>query len=369
MSRGLRVGIFVLTGLLLLGAASFLIGDNRKVWDRKVTYQTAFQNVQGLKGGSPIRMGGLDIGTVITVKHGEASDDARVYVTLSVLKSESLRIRKDTKARVSAKGLLGDKMVELTVGQSTDVAKEGDTLESEEPSDLLARADEIATRAKVVMERLDPLAKELGDPRLHENIRGITSNVNEILDTVAHKDSAVHRMFYDPDQAQKVSNTLGHIERSTAEAQGILSDVHKTTTHVRTGDGLAHRLLYDEKLAKDAVGTVDEVHKSLVAVREGNGVAHTVLYGDEHSQSMIVNLAAMASDLRSIVSGIRQGKGTIGGLLVDPSIYEDLKSAVGNIERNQVLRALVRYSIRQDDSKPTVDVKPTGDVKPQASAK
>jgi phospholipid/cholesterol/gamma-HCH transport system substrate-binding protein len=32
-------------------------------------------------------------------------------------------------------------------------------------------------------------------------------------------------------------------------------------------------------------------------------------------------------------------------------VYEDLKSAIGNVERNAVLRALVRYSIRADEQK------------------
>jgi phospholipid/cholesterol/gamma-HCH transport system substrate-binding protein len=50
----------------------------------------------------------------------------------------------------------------------------------------------------------------------------------------------------------------------------------------------------------------------------------------------------------------------LGALLVDPSLYEDLKSAVGNVERNQVLRALVRYSIRADESKPKIET-PRGD--------
>jgi phospholipid/cholesterol/gamma-HCH transport system substrate-binding protein len=67
------------------------------------------------------------------------------------------------------------------------------------------------------------------------------------------------------------------------------------------------------------------------------------------------NLSKMSDDLRSIVADMRAGKGTLGALLVDPSIYEDLKSAVGNVERNQVLRALVRYSIRADEQKPKVE--------------
>jgi phospholipid/cholesterol/gamma-HCH transport system substrate-binding protein len=73
---------------------------------------------------------------------------------------------------------------------------------------------------------------------------------------------------------------------------------------------------------------------------------------------MMSNLNDMSDDLRVIVGDIRQGKGTIGGLLVDPTIYEDIKAIVGNVERNQVLRALVRYSIRADERKPDVAVKP-----------
>ncbi len=49
---------------------------------------------------------------------------------------------------------------------------------------------------------------------------------------------------------------------------------------------------------------------------------------------------------------MKAGKGTIGALLVDPSVYEDIKALVGNVERNQVLRALVRYSIKQEDGTP-----------------
>ena len=65
------------------------------------------------------------------------------------------------------------------------------------------------------------------------------------------------------------------------------------------------------------------------------------------------NVNGMSDDLRQIVANMKAGKGTIGALLVDPSIYEDIKSVVGNVERNQVLRALVRYSIKADESPPT----------------
>jgi hypothetical protein len=62
------------------------------------------------------------------------------------------------------------------------------------------------------------------------------------------------------------------------------------------------------------------------------------------------NLNAASDDIRQITANLRAGKGTIGALLVDPSVYEDLKMVLGNVERNKALRALVRYSIRRDEA-------------------
>jgi phospholipid/cholesterol/gamma-HCH transport system substrate-binding protein len=95
-------------------------------------------------------------------------------------------------------------------------------------------------------------------------------------------------------------------------------------------------------------GAAEELQLTLKGVREGNGIAHSVIYGDEGSQALMQNLNAMSGDLRQIVADVRAGKGTLGALLVDPSVYEDLKMVLGNVERNKALRALVRYSIKRD---------------------
>jgi hypothetical protein len=50
--------------------------------------------------------------------------------------------------------------------------------------------------------------------------------------------------------------------------------------------------------------------------------------------------------------------------MVDPSVYEDLKMLLGNVQRNQALRALVRYSIQRDDGPAGVEV-----VDPEAAEK
>ena len=63
----------------------------------------------------------------------------------------------------------------------------------------------------------------------------------------------------------------------------------------------------------------------------------------------------MSEDLRRVVADMRSGKGTVGAMLVDPSLYDDLKSVVGNVERSAVLKALVRYSIGSEDKRKAVE--------------
>src|ERR1700689_835802 len=116
MTREIKVGIFVICGLITGMLAVFLIGTTRDLWEPQVSYMTAFRDVAGLKPGAPVRMGGLDIGTVTNVANGPDVQDTRIFVKMSITAKEAQRIRADTVARVVNKGLLGDKMVELSVG-------------------------------------------------------------------------------------------------------------------------------------------------------------------------------------------------------------------------------------------------------------
>ena len=152
--------------------------------------------------------------------------------------------------------------------------------------------------------------------------------------------------------ADRIDSILANTQSTTAQLDAMLGDLHDVTLHVRQGPGIAHALVYDGDLSANAAGSLAEVHKDLEQIRTGNGLVHALVYGDTDSQHLMTNVNAMSDDLRAIVSNMRNGKGTLGALLVDPSVYEDSRASLGNVERNQVLRALVRYSIKQDDQTP-----------------
>jgi len=368
-ARALKVGVFVLMALVLATVAVFTIGENRRVWDRKVEYHGAYDDIVGLRPGSVVRMGGLDVGTVAAVEHGKKADDNKVYVTLSVAREEAGRVRLATVATIEGKGLLGDKMVVLAYDPATadrlkkegknplDVLPADGWIQTAAPGDPIGDAQRAAQGARAAMENLQKATEGIADERFKEDLHGTMKALRDILEGVSLRDGVAHRLIYDPKEAERVDRILANLEATTANLAHVTSDVHDVTNHVKTGNGLAHALVYDEKLNEGLTGTLTEIHASLEAVRTKNGIAHSVVYGDDQTQKIMGNVNAMSDDLREIVANLKAGRGTMGALLVDPTVYEDIKSLVGNVERNQVLRALVRYSIKQNEEKPHAEVK------------
>ncbi len=358
MTKSIKVGVFVLAGLILCGIATFLIGDTEQLWNRKIDYVAPFGDVSGLKPGSPVRMGGVDVGRVETVAHAPDLGDRRIYVKFAVVKSESPRIRTDTKAQILNKGLLGDKMVDLSTDGKGEQLAPGGMVQTLEPLDFTSTLGVLANKADHAMTNVSETTDMLNDPKLYDDIKSSIEDLRLVLDGIARKDSAAHRFLMDPNEGAKIDRVLSNLEASSERLNTTLDAVRDVTDHVKSGPGLAHALVYDGDISKNAAGTIDEVHKDLEAIRTGNGLAHSLIYGDDNTNHVMANVNAMSDDLRAIVHDVRQGKGTLGALLVDPSVYEDIRALVGNVERNEVLRALVRYSIKADEAnKPAPSVK------------
>lgn len=360
--RSLKVGVFVLGAVILTTIIVFLIGDNRRVWDRKNSYHAKFKDVVGLRAGSPVRMGGVDVGSVSEVRHATDPSDPLIYVTVDVARSESDRVHRDTKARIVNKGLLGDKMVVLEGG--TGIPAHGDAFidSEEEPKDFGRTMDKfegIAAKADETMEAVRKTSEKLADPQLAEDLRGSVKSMRTILDGVANKNGTAHRLIFDEEEATRVDHILANLDATMANMNAVSANAKEISERAKAGPGLVHALVYDENLANGTTGTMVELNKSLAALRTSNGIGHALIYGDDSTQHVMGNVSKMSDDLREIVANVKAGRGTLGGLLVDPSVYEDIKSLVGNVERNQVLRALVRYSIKQnEEARPAVEVKP-----------
>lgn len=374
--REIVVGGFVMTGLLLTVIVIMMIGNERRAFDSKVAFKTSFTDVQGLKPGAPIRLSGIDIGTVTAVSHSNNPNDDRLYVQLEIVRSEAGRVREDSLAKIANKGLLGDKMLEVTPGTPGRAAlTSGSTIASDESGDLsnvMAKVGEMTVKAAAIMNNVEKMTSTLAQDSTRQDMQQSLHAVTVILNQVSTGDGYVGKLLHDPEEANRISRAMANLEQTTRKANETMDGVQMLLGRVNRGPGFAHDLVYSDQ-GSQMLGNFStlaaESTTTLKGIREGNGLARGVIYGDPEQQKIIANLTAMSGDLREITTGVKQGKGTIGGLLVDPSIYEDMKAILGNVERNDVLRALVRYSIKKDEKRPSVEIKSDGAPAPKSEPK
>ncbi|MCK6551711.1 hypothetical protein L6R52_38110, partial [Myxococcota bacterium] len=71
------------------------------------------------------------------------------------------------------------------------------------------------------------------------------------------------------------------------------------------------------------------------------------VHGDE-GRALVANLTEASDALRRVMADVDAGRGTIGGLVRDPSIYQDLKGTLGKLRRNTVLKSVIRSTIVRD---------------------
>jgi phospholipid/cholesterol/gamma-HCH transport system substrate-binding protein len=347
-----------------MAIVTFLIGDERGLFKSNQDYMVVFDDVEGLKRGSPVRMGGIDVGSVSGIRYSDDANDPRLYVVISVAEDEARRIRADSQASISPKGLLGDKMLTITVGTAEkEAVPAGGVIQTGEGSGLdrfIGKVDRLGDRAEKVMINLETTTNTLADENFRKDLQAAVKSLSGILKSLDEGDGYAARLVKDPAEAQRLSRTMENLEQTSSELQQTIQGVNRIIGRVNQGPGFAHDVIYGDTPTKSLAqfgDAAEEVALTLRGVREGNGLAHSLLYGGDETQDVMGNLTAMSSDLRQIVADVRAGKGTIGALLVDPSVYEDVKLLLGNVQRNRTLRALVRYSIKRDEKASGVEAR------------
>ena len=143
-STEIKVGIFVVVILFLFGAAVFTIGSHQKYFQRQYTLWASFSNISGLIVGAPVRLAGLTVGRVNTIRFPEDTGAKTITVELKINKAVQKRIRDDSIASIQTMGLLGDKYVEVSLGSPDHAVLQDEArIDSVDPIDLLAYAAKI----------------------------------------------------------------------------------------------------------------------------------------------------------------------------------------------------------------------------------
>lgn len=364
-SRLVRVGTFLAVTLLVLAGVVFILGRSQSLFSNKSRLHTSFDNTGGLVAGAPVRLAGVDVGIVQSIHFDRNPRVKRVHVILGVESQYLDRIREDSVARLTSKGLLGDMLINITVG-SPDVPalKNGSTLRSQETeglTEIIESVQDAINEIRSLSGKVDERLRVVLTDELAHDVHRIAHSTAAVVEKVEKGDGLAHEVVYDPKMARNAGATLAEARRVVAETGGAIGRVDRLLGAVESGEGTLHSLIYKDdasKILAEAGRAAKELADVIAEIRGGHGLLHSLVY-EEDRTNLLQNLTAMSRILRKLAEETEQGKGTVGALLKDPSVYEDLKTILGNIKRNRLLRALVRYTIESDDLKDVGKIQPT----------
>lgn len=377
----MRVGVFVVLAVLLGGGFTFALGNQANMFSSKKSYHAVFEDVGGLRAGNVVRVAGVTVGTVDEVVF---LDDGRVDVRFEVVESAAALIRgrvgtdpdapnhdedseettgaleaaaeagrpiRGSQITIGSKGMLGDRLIDIRPGHASLPEWPADEELPVSPGgDLMALAAELGEKVDTVVGDVQRMTETLGGEQFNRDLSAMIGNLAQFTGMLANGDGAVQRLMTNPETADRLDETLSNLQTTSAEFRRTARSFRGIAEEVERGDGSAHALIYGDegRVAISNIGRASgEVAQMLEDVRTGDGTVHDLIYEDV-GEEIIANLTRLSDDLAAMSADIRAGRGTIGGLLVDPSIYEDVKRLVGDLQRNDILRSLVRYSIRRD---------------------
>lgn len=383
----MRIGVLVLVAILLFMGFVLSIGRRSALFEERYSLWTSFSSTEGLTVGAPVRLAGVTVGNVTRVSFGRDPKDRRIILTLSVTQPVRERIREDSVASIGTIGLVGDKVLDITVGSfDRPPLPPGAQLASVDPPDysrLLQKGDRILDNVTRITASLDELLAggesagkrnftealrslrttlvevEKGEGLLHDIIYGkeggqllgrldrTVQSLERVAKAIENGDGLLHALVYTPQ-----GETLGRLNQALANLEDLLREA-------KEGRGLLHSLIYEPQGAEFLARlnrTGDELEKLVRDVREGKGLIPSLLFDPagakvlEDVQAAAADVRVLAADLQVITTRLRQGEGTIGGLLEDPTVYEDLSALLRGANRSVLLKSLIR-STREDGAR------------------
>jgi phospholipid/cholesterol/gamma-HCH transport system substrate-binding protein len=327
--RGLELKV----GALVLVAAALLVGFLVVLGNVSLSsgwrFYVDFDFSGNIQPGAPVKVSGIKVGKVESVDFWGGKMDPqvnrRVQVRLKVWVEDRVKesIRQDAEFFVNTAGVLGEQYLEIQPGNF------------EKPP----------LAANSVARGVDPPRIDLIVARAYEFLDSITSLLRDDKDVIRDflKNGASVVRTLDGilgENKQQIGQLIGNLDKFTAETTKLVVDVRsgigdparlrRTLTNVEqlsaSINSQINPLLAKAQKALDGVANVTD------AVREGDKdkIRKTI----DQLSKLADRVQAVTMDAQQIVAQIKKGKGTAGALLVDDTVYEDVKEMVRDLKRN-----------------------------------
>ena len=323
----LKVGALVVVSVGVLIAFVALLGGLSLSPGFRVYVDYDFSG--NIHSGAPVKISGIRVGKVEEVRFMGGQLDPqvgrRVQVRLVVRLEQRARaaIHQDAEFFVNTQGVLGEQYLEIAPG-------------SYEKPELQPEA---------IVRGINPPRTDLIIARLYEFLDAVTSLLREdkeVFRDLLRSGAKVARSLDQllGENREEIKKLLGDLDRLTSESADLVAKIDRG---LGDAEELRKTLANIEAISTAVRTDIGPLIQKTRRVLDGVGDVTAMIGPDEKKQVLraldeLLALAGkaqvLAGDAAAITQDLRKGKGSIGPLLVDPQVYDDLKELTRDLKRN-----------------------------------
>jgi phospholipid/cholesterol/gamma-HCH transport system substrate-binding protein len=288
ISNEVKIGAFtIISSTILILGYSFLKGND--IFSRETKLYAIYDRVDGLAVSKPVLINGFPIGRVSEMK---LLPSGKTLVEFKI--APDYEVPKNTTARLESTDLLGSKAIVFSLGNSKENAKDQDTLSSNVEKSLAESVQPVQKKAEQIITKMDSLLTSINsvvDARFQKNINRSFQSIANTLETLEGT-------------SKKVDGLVGN---QTSRIDAILGNAESITANLKNNNEHLNNILANfDKVS-------DDVAKSniLETLQKANGAI---------------------SDLQATINKINNGEGSVGLLLNDEALYQNLNNAAKNLD-------------------------------------
>ncbi|MBI5885519.1 MAG: MCE family protein [Deltaproteobacteria bacterium] len=323
LSPEAKVGIFVLAGIVILVYMSLRVGGMQFGRSEGYTLYVTFNSAAGLDKDASVRVAGVEIGRIKDI----SLKDNQAYLTLLI--QPGVKIGRDFRAVLTTKGLLGERYLELIPGEpNAPPLKEGERITHvtsyADMDKLITILSDVATDIKTVSESL---SKALGGKEGEASLKNIVKNIEDIS-------FRLNRLIEKNDVP--LSDTLKNLNQFSVEVRDAAKNLNTAI----------------EKTSGNLNGLIDENRGNLKEAVENLKAAATAMQQAMESVSKITKdaepgIKSTIDSANSIAKKLDTGEGTLGKLINDSAIHDNLNKTITGInsyiERAESFHTFIGY--------------------------
>lgn len=283
-----KVGILAAFAIaLLIIGYNFLKGN--AIFSNETVLYARYSRVDGLTVSKPVLINGFQIGRVDKL---QLQPDGSILAALNI--NGKYDIPTNSIARLESTDLLGSKAIIMNLGNSRVFAQDGDTLNANVEKNLMEAVQPVQKKAEAIIDKMDSILTTVNAIMNPDFQNNVNRSFNSIAGTLASLEQT----------SKKVDRLVG---TEGSKIAAILSNVESISNNLKSNNDKINAILNNINSVTDQVAAAN-------------------------FKQTIDNANKAVADLQGVVNKVNSGEGSLGLLVNDKQMYENLNNASKNLD-------------------------------------